>query len=250
MCNRSSVSRNQESKNTHAFLISKMLRVFIVLMNILKNMCNRSSVSRNQESDTIKKGEEEEEFTHQVNRCPNLLCPQAVRWNAGIGFYILFFFFLILQESDEHVFFVGRHPGCDITRKHPSINGFHVRVHINPSLRMMSVDLSSGKIRQTLIYLLILHRLFVIEFVLLIVNGTCVSGRRIEPRVHVVLKEGDTLKMGSGAVYKLHWSQEQFLPKFKEVGGEEDTTHQVNTMPDFKTYSMFISCLCKEGMQL
>jgi hypothetical protein len=115
------------------------------------------------------------------------------------------------QESDEQIFLVGRHPHCHITRKHPSISRFHLRIHSNPSLRMVSVvDLVSGKIRQTLIYLLILHRLFVIEFVL-IVNGTWVSGRRIEPGVRVVLKEGDTLKIGSGTVYKLHWVDEQFL---------------------------------------
>jgi pSer/pThr/pTyr-binding forkhead associated (FHA) protein len=129
------------------------------------------------------------------------------------------------QESDEQIFLVGRHPHCHITLKHPSINRFHLRIHSNPSLRMVSVvDLASGKIRQTLIYLLILHRLFVIEFVL-IVNGTWVSGRRIEPGVHVVLKEGDTLKIGSATVYMLHWVDEQvlFLPTVcttKERDGE------------------------------
>jgi pentatricopeptide repeat protein len=40
--------------------------------------------------------------------------------------------------------------------------------------------------------------------------------------------------------------EQQFVPTTIKKGEEEDT-HQVNTMPDFKTYSMFISFLCKEG---
>jgi pSer/pThr/pTyr-binding forkhead associated (FHA) protein len=41
---------------------------------------------------------------------------------------------------------------------------------------------------------------------LFVANGTWVSGRRIEPGVHVVLKEGDTVEIGgSDTVYEFHW---------------------------------------------
>jgi hypothetical protein len=51
------------------------------------------------------------------------------------------------------------------------------------------------------------YNLIVIEFVnLFVVHGTWVSGRRIQPGVHVPLTEGDTLEIGcSTRVYELNW---------------------------------------------
>jgi hypothetical protein len=63
-----------------------------------------------------------------------------------------------------------------------------------------------------------------------------VSGRRIEPGVHVVLKDGDTVVIGgSTRVYELHWvppSQvvdEHTVCAIKERKEEEDA-HQVAMM--------------------
>ncbi|KAK9079955.1 hypothetical protein SSX86_001630 [Deinandra increscens subsp. villosa] len=66
------------------------------------------------------------------------------------------------------------------------------------------------------------------------VHGTWVSGRRIEPGVHMVLKEGDTVKIGgSSRVYELHWVpltqayDGQFVPTFATIKeGKEEETHQ------------------------
>ncbi|KAJ0810417.1 putative transcription factor interactor and regulator FHA-SMAD family [Helianthus annuus] len=70
------------------------------------------------------------------------------------------------RESDEEILLVGWHPECHITLEHPSISRYHLRIHSNPSAHMISViNLSS-------------------------VHGTWVSGKRIEPGVNVVLKEG------------------------------------------------------------
>ncbi|KAI3785560.1 hypothetical protein L1987_44680 [Smallanthus sonchifolius] len=119
------------------------------------------------------------------------------------------------QESDEEILLVGRHPDCHITLEHPSISRYHLRIHSNPSSHILSlVDLSS-------------------------VHGTWVSGRRIEPGVHVTLKEGDTVKIGgSSRVYELHWVpltqaynvDEQFVPAVYTIkeGEEEEETHQVD----------------------
>ncbi|MFS8018880.1 putative transcription factor interactor and regulator FHA-SMAD family [Helianthus anomalus] len=85
------------------------------------------------------------------------------------------------RESDKEILLFGRHPECHITLEHPSISRYHLRIHSNPSSHMISViDLSS-------------------------VHGTWVSGKRIEPGVNVVLKEGDKVKIGaSSRVYELH----------------------------------------------
>ncbi|KAL8230845.1 hypothetical protein R6Q57_000623 [Mikania cordata] len=118
------------------------------------------------------------------------------------------------QESDEQILLFGRHPHCHVTLGHPSISRHHLRVHSNPSLHMISVvDLSS-------------------------VHGTWVSGKRIEPGVKVVLKEGDTVKMGgSSRVYELHWvpqSQvynvdEQFVPRVWTIKeGKEEESDQMD----------------------
>lgn len=47
---------------------------------------------------------------------------------------------------------------------------------------------------------------YLFDIVKIVVHGTWVSGKRIEPGVSVKLKEGDTVKMGgSSRVYELHW---------------------------------------------
>ncbi|XP_076931684.1 FHA domain-containing protein PS1-like [Bidens hawaiensis] len=111
------------------------------------------------------------------------------------------------QDSGELILLVGRHPHCHITLEHPSISRHHLRIHSNPSAQTLSVvDLSS-------------------------VHGTWVSGRKIKPRVHVKLKEGDTMRLGaSSRVYELHWvprSQaydvdEQFVPAVCTINEESD----------------------------
>ncbi|KAK9066676.1 hypothetical protein SSX86_013999 [Deinandra increscens subsp. villosa] len=114
------------------------------------------------------------------------------------------------QDPDEEILLFGRHPNCQITLEHPSISRYHLRIHSNPSSHTLSVvDLSS-------------------------VHGTWVSGRRIEPGVHVVLKEGDTVKIGgSSRVYELHWVpltqayDGQFVPTFDTIKeGKEEEMHQ------------------------
>ncbi|KAJ0527416.1 putative transcription factor interactor and regulator FHA-SMAD family [Helianthus annuus] len=117
-------------------------------------------------------------------------------------------------ESDEEILLVGRHPECHITLEHPSISRYHLRIHSNPSAHMISVvDLSS-------------------------VHGTWVSGKRIEPGVNVVLKEGDKVKIGaSSRVYELHWVPcsraydvgESFVPAVYTIkeGREEEEMNQV-----------------------
>ncbi|GJY59698.1 FHA domain-containing protein PS1 [Tanacetum coccineum] len=37
------------------------------------------------------------------------------------------------------------------------------------------------------------------------VHGTWVCGKRVKPRVFVLLKEDDTVKIGSSHLYELHW---------------------------------------------
>jgi pSer/pThr/pTyr-binding forkhead associated (FHA) protein len=57
-----------------------------------------------------------------------------------------------------------------------------------------------------------------------VVHGTWVSGRKIEPGVHVVLKEGDTVTIGgSSRVYELHWlSQKEVVDQHTMIKeGEE-----------------------------
>ncbi|KAK1433582.1 hypothetical protein QVD17_10494 [Tagetes erecta] len=117
------------------------------------------------------------------------------------------------QEPGEEILFVGRHPHCHIILEHPSISRYHLRIHSNPSSHTLSVyDLSS-------------------------VHGTWVSGTRIEPGVHVMLKEGDTMKIGgSSRVYELHWvplSQaynvdERFISSVYTIKeDEDDETHRL-----------------------
>lgn len=50
-----------------------------------------------------------------------------------------------LDQENEEMFVIGRHPDCDITVEHPSISRFHLRIHSYPSLQKLAVtDLSSG----------------------------------------------------------------------------------------------------------
>ncbi|MFS7972472.1 putative transcription factor interactor and regulator FHA-SMAD family [Helianthus anomalus] len=129
------------------------------------------------------------------------------------------------RESDEEILLVGRHPECHITLEHPSISRYHLRIHSNPSAHMISVvDLSS-------------------------VHGTWVSGKRIEPGVNVLLKEGDKVKIGaSSRVYELHWvprSQaydigEPFVPAVYTIKeGREEEMHQEEKHEEYSSNDDF-----------
>ncbi|KAK9713769.1 hypothetical protein RND81_06G050300 [Saponaria officinalis] len=87
-----------------------------------------------------------------------------------------------IHRELEETLLVGRHPDCDIRLEHPSVSRFHLRIHSLPSSNLLFItDLSS-------------------------VHGTWVSGRRIEPNIRTMVKEGDHLRIGgSSRVYKLHW---------------------------------------------
>ncbi|CAI9786662.1 unnamed protein product [Fraxinus pennsylvanica] len=88
-----------------------------------------------------------------------------------------------MEESEmEGTLVIGRHPDCNITLEHPSISRFHLRIHVKPSSRSLSVtDLFSG-------------------------HGTWISGKRIDPGMRVKLNEGDRMQLGGSIrVYKLHW---------------------------------------------
>ncbi|KAI3726744.1 hypothetical protein L1987_66548 [Smallanthus sonchifolius] len=83
------------------------------------------------------------------------------------------------------------------------------------------------------------------------VHGTWVSGRRIEPGVHEMLKEGDTVKIGgSSRVYELHWVpltqaynvDEQFVPAVYTIK-EEEETHQVDEKHEAYSLDDDLECL-------
>lgn len=51
-----------------------------------------------------------------------------------------------------------------------------------------------------------LIRFFTLNNVIVLVHGTWVSGKKIEPGVRVELNEGDTVRLGgSSRLYRLHW---------------------------------------------
>ncbi|TKY51537.1 FHA domain-containing protein PS1 [Spatholobus suberectus] len=91
--------------------------------------------------------------------------------------------FIVLDDDNEdQTVLIGRHPDCNVVLTHPSVSRFHLRIGSNPSSRTLSlVDLAS-------------------------VHGTWVHGRKLEPRVSVELKEGDTFTVGvSTRLYLLSW---------------------------------------------
>ena len=50
-----------------------------------------------------------------------------------------------ISQDYKEIIVVGRHPDCNITITHPSINRFHLQFHLNPSIQNLSfIDLSSG----------------------------------------------------------------------------------------------------------
>ncbi|XP_048332342.2 FHA domain-containing protein PS1 isoform X3 [Ziziphus jujuba] len=88
----------------------------------------------------------------------------------------------IPNQDNEEIVTVGRHPDSHIMLTHPSISRSHLHIRSNPSSHTLCVfDLGST-------------------------HGTWVCDERIEPRVRVQLKEGDTLRVGASTrVYRLHW---------------------------------------------
>ncbi|KAL7164104.1 hypothetical protein ACSBR2_040087 [Camellia fascicularis] len=96
-----------------------------------------------------------------------------------------------VQEFEETLL-VGRHPDCNITLEHPSPI---------PSPNPLQTHFS-----QALRHRFVIRALMCSWFLIVLVHGTWVLGKKIEPGIRVELNEGDTVRLGSSSrVYRLHW---------------------------------------------
>lgn len=125
--------------------------------------------------------------------------------------------FIILDNNNNNIFndytlLIGRHQNCNIVLTHPSISRFHLQIRFTPSSRSISLlDMSSGISNQSPPFFFVL---FIIDYwnldwfllYVVVVHGTWVCGKKIEPGVTVDLKQGDTFTLGvSTRVYFLHF---------------------------------------------